>query len=453
MDATSAAKKDARPIVCATDFSAAAGEAVEIAGAIARRLETKLLLVHVEEFHGLADVDPSLFEAALSDNQARLDRETKRLQDAGTEIEVKMLSGSVFDELVSAAVAVKARTIVMGAVGHGLARRLLVGSVAERTAETSPIPTLIIRPGSRLGSWLRREHALKVLIGYDFSSASDAALTWVNDLQKIGACEISVLHIDWPPAQAARLGYHGALPLTENPKQIQTLLERDVAEHVAMRLPPEQVSVRVEPGWGHPEGALFEIAQREQADLVIVGTHRRRGWGRLRFGTVSRTVLRHAQVSVAVIPPPEEGPPAAVPKLDRVLVATDFSELGNNAISYACAILEAGGTLKVVHVIAPASAAEKSEPHPDKDNPKLRVQLRGLVPPAAVEGFEIETEIIESDDAAKAIMQAAERFNADAICLGSHGRSGLTKAILGSVAQGVMEKSRRPVFVVRADDQ
>ena len=162
MATTSTDKEDKRPIVCGTDFSAVAGEALEIAAAMARRLGTKLLLIHVEEFHGMADLDPSLFEAALSQNQENLDREAKRLRELGTDVEVKMLSGSVFDELVTAAIKAKARTVVVGAVGHSLARRLLVGSVAERTAETSPIPTLVVRPGTRLGSWLRGEHPLKI---------------------------------------------------------------------------------------------------------------------------------------------------------------------------------------------------------------------------------------------------------------------------------------------------
>ncbi len=441
-----------RPIVCGTDFSPVANEAAGVAAAMARRQGTKLILLHVEEFHGMAEVDPSLFEGTLAEKQQTLEQEAKRLREAGTEVETRLLSGSIFDELVTAATEAKAQTMVVGAVGHGLGRRLLVGSVAERTAETSPVPTLVVRPGNRLESWLRGEHPLKVLVGYDLSAASDTALGWVNELRQIGPCEIFVLHIDWPPAQAERLGYHGPLPLTENPKQIQNFLERDVAERVAMRLPPEEVTVTVEPGWGHPESVLFEIAQREHPDLIVVGTHRRRGFGWLRFGSVSRTVLRHGGVSVAVIPPLGERPPLPVPRLGRVLVATDFSELGNEAVAYGCAILESGGTLKLLHVMEPAAAAEKGAPRPDKDNPKLRVQLRALIPPGASDDFEIETEIAESAEPAQAIAQAAERFDADAICLGSHGRTGLAKAVLGSVAQGVMTQSKRPVLVIRPHD-
>ncbi|MEO8045204.1 MAG: universal stress protein [Spartobacteria bacterium] len=445
-------KRQEHPIVCGTDFSPIAEEAINVAAAIARQRRTKLVLVHVGEFSGLVEVDPALFESALALKRVLLEREAARLHKLGTEVEIKLLSGSIFDELVALGLSAGAWLLVVGAVGHGRARRFLVGSVAERAAETSPIPTLVVRPGGRLASWLRGEHPLKVLVGYDCSAASDAALSWVNEMQQVGPCETNVLQLDWPPEEAKRLGYHGAMPLTENPALIQNFLERDLAEHVALRLAPENVTVTVVPGWGHPAGHLLEMVDREQADLIVVGTHHRHGWSRLRFGSVSRNVLHHAPISVAVVPPPDERPRLSLPKIERVLVATDFSELGNSAVPYAGAIVHPGGTLKILHVMEPVSPASESQPRPDKQNPKLRMQLRALVPPDAQNRFRIEAEVVESGEPAVAIRQAAERFNADVICLGSHGRNGLAKTLLGSVAQAVMAASSRPVLVVREAD-
>ena len=270
-----------RPIVCGTDFSAAAAEAVEIAAAMARRLGIELILVHVEEFYGLASVDPKLFEAALSEKRITLDDEANRLRSLGTQVGPKLLSGSAFDQLVSGATNAKAQLIVIGAVGHGLGRRLLVGSVAERTAESSPIPTLVVRPGGRLASWIRGEHGLKVLVGYDFSAASDAALRWVNQLTEIGKFQATVVYSNWPPDEARRLGYEGPLPLVTNPDEIQKKLDGDLKKRIATLLSKQNVNAIAEPGWGTPEGYLFEMASRQHTDLIVVGTHQRHGIGRV----------------------------------------------------------------------------------------------------------------------------------------------------------------------------
>jgi nucleotide-binding universal stress UspA family protein len=298
-------EKHESPIVCGTDFSATASEAMDIAAAMARRLGTKLILVHVEEFYGMAAVDPTLFDSALTQRRSELDRIARRLRELGTDVDEKLLLGSAFDHVVTAATKAKGRLIVVGALGHGLARRLLVGSVAERTAESSPIPTLVVRPGGRLASWIGGEHALKVLVGYDFSAASDAALRWVHQLTEIGKFQATVLYSNWPPDEARRLGFEGPLPLVTNPADIQKKLERDLKKRVTKLLPKQEVTVVVEPGWGTPEGYLFEMASREKVDLIVVGTHQRRGLGRVLLGSVSRAVLHHAKVAVAVVPPDE----------------------------------------------------------------------------------------------------------------------------------------------------
>lgn len=296
-------KNNKRPIVCGTDFSAVASEAVDIAAAMARRLETKLVLVHVDQLLGALVSNPVVLEAAILQRRGDLDDEAQRLRELGIQVDEKFVSGSAFDELVTAAKKSKARLIVVGAAGHGLARRMLLGSVAERTAEVSPIPTLVVRPGGRLASWIRGEHALKILVGYDFSAASDAALGVVNELRKIGKSEITVLYTNWPPDEARRLGYKGPLPLTANPREIQENLERDLKKRVAIFLPKQQVAAIVEPGWGNPEGYLFQMANRQRVDLIVVGTHQRHGLGRVLLGSVSRAVLHHAKMTVAVVPP------------------------------------------------------------------------------------------------------------------------------------------------------
>ena len=408
-------EKNSHPIICGTDFSETAMEAANVAAALARKLRVQLILVHVEEFRGLAMSDPGLFESVIAGKREELTREANRLRSMETAVEELFPSGSVFEELIGAATKAKARLLVVGAVGHGLARRLFVGSVAERVAETSPVPTLVVRPGCALGAWAMGGRNLQVLAGYDFSNAGDAAVRWLAGLLEIGPCEINITHVDWPPEQANRFGYHGPLTLNANPVQIQSFLERDLRERVDLNLAPDHVSLSVVSGWGRTDAHLLQIALGFTETLPV---------------------------SVAVVPTAAVGPKQiTVPVLDRVLVATDFSDLGNDAVRYACAILRRGGVLKLLHVL------DRGEP-----TPKLIGQLRGLVPPSVARQFKVEAEVIERGSASEAISQAAERCDAEVICLGSHGRTGLAKTLLGSVAQGVLAQSKRPVLIIRPRD-
>ena len=164
----------------------------------------------------------------------------------------------------------------------------------------------MVRPGGRLASWIRGKHPLKVLVGYDFSAASDAALKWVNRVCEVGKCQTTVLYSSWPPDEARRLGHKGRLPMRAAvKKELQKDLEHDLAERVATILPSENVRTIVESGWGNPEGYLYEMASRQQVDLIVVGTHQRHGLGWVLLGSVSRAVLHHAKVAIAVVPPAE----------------------------------------------------------------------------------------------------------------------------------------------------
>ena len=137
--------KTERSIICGTDFSVMATEAADIAAAMARRLGIK---PRSRPCGRIARRNCSRSEVRFCKDAVSWMSETQRLRDLGTRVEEKFLSGSAFDELVKATIQSKARLVVVGAVGHGLPRRLLLGSVAERTAEVSPVPTLVVRPDS-----------------------------------------------------------------------------------------------------------------------------------------------------------------------------------------------------------------------------------------------------------------------------------------------------------------
>lgn len=145
-------------------------------------------------------------------------------------------------------------------------------------------------------------------------------------------------------------------------------------------------------------------------------------------------------MSVVCIPEAGQVVPAVAPSIRRVLSATDFSPLGNSAVIYANSLLQQGGDLMLVHVIDNDASKEERD--------AARQQLESLVKNAGKANVTIE--VMAGHDPARLITAAAERFDADVICVGSRGRAALTKAMLGSVSQGILLATTRPVLMVPA---
>ena len=422
-------------------------EAANVAAELAMRLDEILILIHVVENSGLGANSPKVFDELVGSIRGRLHDEAERLRKLGAAVKEELLTGSPYEALVEAGRRAGTRLLVVSSLGRIAPSRLLVGSVAERTAENSPVPTLVVRDAAPFQAWARGERPLKIFLGCDFSATSDTALRWVNTLRKIGPCDITVGYVSWPPQESCRLGIGDHMWLEETPPEIQQLLERDLKEKVRDLLGEENMKIRVEAGWGRPDFQVIESASAEKADLIVVGTHQRHGVGRFWLGSVSRSILHHAPMSVAVVPMSKAGDQEhkAIPQFRRVLVTTDFSDLGNRAIPYAYSALRRGGTVCLIHVVEPNK--QKTQLKQSNDS---KARLRMLIPPdSEAQGIETQVEIVESRKPSQAICQAAERFGADLICIASHGRSGLSKTILGSVAHDVMTCSKRPLLVVR----
>lgn len=447
--------------LCGTDFSIHAGEAGNAAAALSVRLKEKLELVHVEEFGGLGGDHPEIFVRARREARELLARESTRLRKRGAEVSASILSGSPHQAIVKAAADIRPRCIIVASLGRIAVGPMLAGSVAERIAETAPVTTLVVRRSGPLVEWAEGRRRLKVLVGYDFSSTADAALVWTRELAHIGGCDVIVAHANWPPEAVRRIGFRGPLPLVENPPEVERVLLRELKAKSDAVFGGKSVFLRVTSAWGRPDAELLNLARQEHVDLVVVGTHQRQGLGRFWLGSVSRSVLHHAPMNVAVVPAPAmDGAESTLPpEFKRVLVSTDFSDLGDRAIPYAFAAAAAGSVVKLIHVIPPWELPGPFPPHYQPKRPsrtqhrKLAAatlkKLRSLVPRAVEHGVTVETEVLEHDAPAQAICEEAERFGADVICLGSHGRTGLSRVLLGSVAQKVLSRSQRPLLIVR----
>jgi nucleotide-binding universal stress UspA family protein len=429
----------AGPIVCGTDYSIPAQRAADVAAALAKRLGTSLVLVHGIDERG--EIPRRYWRALIDEAQPRLAVEATRLREFGIEVK-QICSGGAPDEGVArCAEEMNARFIVLGSNGKGVLDRWVLGSAAERIAATARVPTLVVRAAEPLEEWAKGARALKIFVGADFTPSSDAALRWVGEMRRVGPCEIALGFVDRAPEESGQLAVYDALGLAEESPHASVTNEIDLRTKAQHYLDVAPATVRVIPGSKQIDTHLLNLAKEAAADLVVIGTHQWRGVSRLRYGSVSRRVLRNAQTNVVCVPSRtvSRRAEAEIPKVRRVLVATDLSAHGSRAIPHAYSVVQSGGSVCIVHVIPPGQPREP-----------ILAELRKLIPVAAeLQAVQSAVNVLENSNAAAGICDAANRFDADLVCVGSHGRTGLLSVALGSVAQEVVARTARPVLIVR----
>ena len=436
---------ETKPVICGTDFSEGASQAAVVADGLARRLDAPLVLVRSADERG--DFPDHLRERLMNDDRPRMTHEAERLRGLGLTFTEMLLHGAPSHGVADFAARENARLVVVGASGTGAlwGGRWVLGNVAERIAETSSVPTLVVRATEPFVAWARDERSLKIVVAVDFSPTSDAALRWVEEWRQIGACEITLVHVHDLPDEAGERAMCDGLGATRLTAHTRSELEHDLREK-ASRLLGVTPAIRVEPRSARVDAHLIALAAEAGADLLVLGAHQWQNLERVWHSSISRRVLHDAPMSLVCVPVPLAPPGAAtaIPTFSRVLVATDFSERANHAIPYAYAALAREGAVCLFHTAKPGEADQTDE------REALEMRLRALIPAEAEKrGVVTEVRIVESGDAGKTICEAAERFCADLVCIGSHGHSGMAAALMGSVAQAVTAHSRSPVLLVR----
>jgi nucleotide-binding universal stress UspA family protein len=458
-------------ILCGVENSVPARQAARAAAALAKRAKEGIRLLHVQDTlllniaiepdgtaaipiasQDLLDAERAFTESALEPLREQLAREF------GVSVGLEFSLGFAENELVRRARELDASLIVVGAVGRRSGSMWRLGSVPDRLSQIAPVPVTVVRDAESLARWALENRPLRVAVALDADSSSARAAEAAAELARLGPCEIVQIHVYDPRREAQRLGL-GRADDADTLLAIERILARELQER-AGRAVQEQARFVALPAHGHVAEALAKFAERERADLVVVGT-RGRGALELRFlGSVAYGLLGISTANVLLARQREVVPAAHAPRaptsIRRVLAATDLSETGNRAVDYALALMPPGGQLTLLHVLQrPLSVDMVPIPDPvassreeqRMDRSLARAELHKLVEDPG-QGIEVEVEAVESHDVTQAILQAAERHDADLVVLGRHGRTGLVAALMGSSVRGVAQRCPRPVLIV-----
>jgi nucleotide-binding universal stress UspA family protein len=138
----------------------------------------------------------------------------------------------------------------------------------------------------------------------------------------------------------------------------------------------------------------------------------------------------------------------------RILFATDFSPASEAALKYATALArDSGARLLILHVEelpTPYAGGEMMLPQPEYPNPEIRKMLEAVLPTDKNVAYEHHLVL---GTGAEDIVRVATEEKADLIVIGTHGRTGLKRVLMGSVAEAVMRHANCPVLTLKQSDK
>jgi nucleotide-binding universal stress UspA family protein len=272
----------------------------------------------------------------------------------------------------------------------------------------------------------------RLLFPTDYSSCADRAFAHAAYLAERAGAELRVLHAVVPG------GTRGDVP--DEPHVYTT---------------PAGAALPAEERVGEAaEEVIVDYAAEQGVDLVVMGTHARRGPAHFVLGSTAERVVRHAPCPVMTVGPRAADPVAGAVR--RLLVPIDFSAAGDAALDYAAALAALyGARVDLLHavevptlpdaygvgVVWPGWGPEVEE--------RTRAALGELAARRLPEAHRGDVHV-EVGDPAAATLDACGRLEADLIVMGTHGRTGLARFALGSAAERVVQRASCPVLVVKS---
>jgi len=317
-----------KTIVIGTALTDTSDDVVRTGVAVARATGATPWLVNV---HSLPDSPAEIFgavdggwideyEKALRDKLAQQAQRTGLTGLPGfAPHQLYSAMGSTYGEIVELAQRVRADLIVLGASESGALHRLFLGSTADGVVRKAPCPVLVVRAGSTFPP-------ARVEIPVDLSPLSASAFRQgMEFLTCLGRpVETETLFVLNP------LEVSGSLHFA--PDQIERFALDELRRFLAANgASPETAQVRT----GYPWEEILAVLEERRPDLVILGTHGRKGFERLMLGSVASAVMHRAACNLLIVPPGARPQQEAEPELRRERAGADWRFVSDEAAAAA----------------------------------------------------------------------------------------------------------------------
>lgn len=226
---------------------------------------------------------------------------------------------------------------------------------------------------------------------------------------------------------------------------------REALETSAAGIQWSQVVHRVERGI-NAAPTILEYADEHDVDLIVMGSHGRRGFRRLFLGSVTAEVARVAPMPVLVV---RHAPDREAPQdVDRIVVPVDFSTGTEGAIRVAAELATTFDVpIELVHAVEPIPYVQMAYPVA-VNNEEFKTYAEGRMASLAAD-LDVPVEVGTSTFIGMAddvVNEVAAQTPAPLVVMSSHGHTGLARVLLGSTTERLLRKAPCPVLVVRGEE-
>ncbi len=266
----------------------------------------------------------------------------------------------------------------------------------------------------------------RILVPTDGSIAAEAVLGMLTPFARQEQSEVAVLYV-----AGEGQGLQGPPPRID---------------HLCQALRTLGIRAWMELREGKPADQILSWAREKGADLIALTSHGHSGMRRMMLGSVAEEILRHAEIPVLVIRP--ETPAHA---WKRIVVALDGSSQAEAVLRDAVELAKiSGAALELVQVALPVvSAAGVGEFPMLMPSEDPRPYLRRMAERVEAVGVKAEPVALEGR-AASEILRHLEQGGAALVCMTTHGRTGLPRLLLGSIAEEILRHAPCPVWIRRS---
>lgn len=288
-----------------------------------------------------------------------------------------------------------------------------------------------------------------ILFATDLSENSKDAFRVACSLAVENKTRLIVLHVvepAWVPEQPVGLDQPTVQFVARTDQSHLDAVKRSLRGIYA---PNHPIDVVCHVSEGDPKTEILRMAREVGSDLIVMGTHGRTGMRWLLAGSIAVAVLRGAHCPVVALRSPEV--PYKGGNIRLILHPTDFSQDSEGALQVARSLArDLGARLIILHV-APIEVAIDGAAEAEPDSHDYRDAMEQIHKRLEGPDLKYPVEIrISRGFAPEVIKTTAEEVGCDLIVMGTHGRTGLSRVLLGSVAESVLPRADCPVMIVRA---